>query len=288
MNSQVRSKKINIEIPQIVPKTIKIDEAEISYYDEGNSDICILLIHGLSFKVGLVPLITSLRKNVRVVSCDLPGFGLSQKGNFICDTKGYLEFLKKFTDALNLDKYFVFGNSMGGYLSLLMAHSHPDQVVGVIARCPFISYKQLPRYLTNPKLNSRLKSLSQNDLLLKIIVSVLLEKYFSLSSKITKNIVLEEMRKQKISSISLESMKEIVFDMSASDITELIKNIKQPVCLLWGDKDKVLHVSYAKKVATIIPTCDLVIKKGELHTILRVDSELLAKDILDFIYKSKS
>lgn len=101
--------------------------------DSEHGDRCVVLLHGylesLLVWEEFVPL---LYKNVRVITLDLPGHGISEvKGNvhtmeFLADTVA--EGLRR----LGVSRCTLVGHSMGGYVALAFLERHPDMLEGVV------------------------------------------------------------------------------------------------------------------------------------------------------------
>lgn len=101
--------------------------------DTEKGDITILLLHGYLETlyvweefIGLFP------KNFRFISIDLPGHGLtgthphSNTMEFCADT------IKGVLDKCGVDKCYVAGHSLGGYISFEFIKKYPDAVQGLI------------------------------------------------------------------------------------------------------------------------------------------------------------
>jgi len=102
---------------------------KLSYVEAGEGPP-ILLVHGLmtsaySFRYVL----TALARDHRVIALDLPGAGQSEAPAALGQSpQAVAGLLAAFIGALNLDRPYVVGNSMGGYVSLWMALLHPERV----------------------------------------------------------------------------------------------------------------------------------------------------------------
>ena len=111
------------------------DGARIHFRDEGKTDKpAIVLLHGfngslLNFE-RLVPL---LANNFRLVSLDLPGFGLTgATPNADYTTKNYMDTVTSITNYLGINKFSIAGNSMGGGVAWRYAIEYPSKVEGLI------------------------------------------------------------------------------------------------------------------------------------------------------------
>jgi pimeloyl-ACP methyl ester carboxylesterase len=98
------------------------------------------------------------RYGARVVAVDLPGFGLSEKpvvaGSY--SSASYTEDIDQLIDALQIERAFLIGHSMGGGIALRYALDRPERVEGLglisptnLVDIPLLSLpKIMPRFLT--------------------------------------------------------------------------------------------------------------------------------------------
>lgn len=89
----------------------------------------LLLVHGLmtsaySFRY----VISTLAKSYRVLAIDLPGAGRSAAPVDLSQSpQSQVAVLEAFARTLKLEKLYVVGNSLGGYVSLWWALAHPER-----------------------------------------------------------------------------------------------------------------------------------------------------------------
>lgn len=111
---------------------VEVNGIQLSYEDQGKG-LPVLLIHGFPFDHQLwQPQIEALSKNYRVIAPDLRGFGESEIPN---DTSGMAQFagdLIALLDLLGIDQAVICGLSMGGYISLAIAESFPERMLGLV------------------------------------------------------------------------------------------------------------------------------------------------------------
>ena len=100
------------------------------HYKESGHGEPMLLIHGLmtsgySFRY----VIAGLSEHYRVIVPDLPGAGKSDAPADLSMTpQSMAEVISAFISALGLQKVYLVGNSLGGYETLWLALSNPEQV----------------------------------------------------------------------------------------------------------------------------------------------------------------
>ena len=111
------------------------DGARIHFRDEGRPDNpAIVLLHGFNGSLfnfeRLVPL---LAKDFRLISIDLPGFGLTgaiPSANYT--TESFMDTVTSLTNQLGIEKFLIAGNSMGGGVAWRYTLEHPTKVEGLI------------------------------------------------------------------------------------------------------------------------------------------------------------
>lgn len=111
------------------------NDIRIHYTDEGEGTPVVLL-HGFAVNADLnwrIPDVTErLADQFRVISMDLRGHGLSSKPH---DPDKYgiemVEDVIRLLDHLKIDKAWVAGYSLGGFIALKLAVLHPDRLFGV-------------------------------------------------------------------------------------------------------------------------------------------------------------
>jgi len=111
------------------------DGARIHFRDEGKTESpVIVLLHGFNGSLfnfeRLVPL---LADDFRLISIDLPGFGLTgaiPSANYT--TESFMDTVTKLTNQLGIEKFSIAGNSMGGGVAWRYTLEHPTKVEGLI------------------------------------------------------------------------------------------------------------------------------------------------------------
>lgn len=94
---------------------------------------CVVLLHGYLESMyvwdDFVPLIY---KQLRVVTLDLPGHGISQVVGEVHSMEFLADTVAAALDTLGIDRCTVVGHSMGGYVALALCERHPERLDGVV------------------------------------------------------------------------------------------------------------------------------------------------------------
>ena len=117
------------------------DGFRFHYYDEGAGEVVVML-HGsgtgasghTNFKNNFIAL-----KNAgfRVILPDLPGYGFSSKPDNVVYSMDYFnQKIIELLDALDIQKFSLIGNSLGGALSIGLGLNHAERVQKLILTAP--------------------------------------------------------------------------------------------------------------------------------------------------------
>lgn len=103
---------------------------KIFYSDRGRGD-CILLIHGYLESSDIWENFASrLAEKFRVISVDLPGHGESSVFGSYHTMEFMAEAIRELVTGLNLNRVFITGHSLGGYVALAFAELFPGLLSG--------------------------------------------------------------------------------------------------------------------------------------------------------------
>ena len=245
------------------------DGGRLHYTDEGAKDQhTIILLHGftashLNFKK-LSPLLTN---DLRVITLDLPGFGLTGA----VPSKNYsinfaMEVINELTENLGIDKFSIGGNSMGGRISWRYASAYPEKVFKLILIASGgVQQKQKEKPFQTLKsdrpLAWRLMGSDTTRKFLTLFTPKLfayqgLEKILYDSTLVTRSFA-EEFHDLALMEGSREA---ILFDMTG-DTNEpngnlkLLQRIKAPTLIIHGKEDKIInvesHLQFSKNITDV-------------------------------------
>ena len=117
----------------MVEKFIMAGDTALHICDSEEGDKVVVLLHGyLENMLVWEEFIPLIYKDVRVITLDIPGHGISEvKGeihtmDFLADT------LAAALEKLSVKSATIVGHSMGGYMALAFAERHPDRTDGVV------------------------------------------------------------------------------------------------------------------------------------------------------------
>lgn len=113
--------------------TIKVNEFDLSYNDIGEGRVPIIFLHGFPFdKTMWNKQCEFLKKDYRVIACDIRGFGKSKDEKSPFSMGLFTDDLIHFMDKLAIDKAIVCGLSMGGFITLNAIKRYPERFEALI------------------------------------------------------------------------------------------------------------------------------------------------------------
>jgi len=111
-------------------KTITYKEVTVAYEDRGKG-ACIFFIHGYLETRGIWNEFTGrLLDGFRVVAMDLPGHGDSGTWGEVHLMEDLAGSIRAILEAEDLDKVFLVGHSLGGYVTMAFADLYPERLSG--------------------------------------------------------------------------------------------------------------------------------------------------------------
>jgi pimeloyl-ACP methyl ester carboxylesterase len=105
--------------------------ASIFYSDTG-AGLPVIFLHGFCETSDIwSDMQNKLSKKFRVITIDLPGFGVSPLLEYQFSLEDVATEIKKFLDSISLKKYVLIGHSLGGYIALAFTKLYDENLLGL-------------------------------------------------------------------------------------------------------------------------------------------------------------
>ena len=210
--------------------------------------------------------IEELGADVHCVAPDIIGFGNSSHPNPPPDglaafSELRVDTLRALFRELELERFTLVGNSMGGLLSLMIAHADPAPVEGMIlmgsagGKAPMLDgLKKLIGFYRDPS-TVAMEALLRNFL---HDPSIFGEDLRAIAEARLPNALREEVRRSHIATFSGNGPRA---GLSMDDYS----NLTMPVLLLHGDDDRVVSIDSSRWLAEQLPSSQLEIFEATGH-----------------------
>lgn len=229
-----------------------INGLDINYIAEGEGE-AIIVLHGWGANIiTILSIVNILKDRFKVYALDLPGFGESDEPKGSIGSFEYAEIVKDFMLDEGLSKASFIGHSFGGKLSIIMGSKYPHMInkivlidsAGLIPRRGFKYYIKVYTFKT-------LRFIYKN-LFFWVRDEKKTEKFYNkFASDDYKD--------------SSGVMRRILVRVVNENLKDLLKDIKAPTLLIWGDQDMDTPLYMAHIIEREIEDSGLVVFEGAGH-----------------------
>jgi pimeloyl-ACP methyl ester carboxylesterase len=235
----------------------------VHYQDEGSPDLPLLvLLHGFGDSyTSWEGWVRELKTRRRIITLDFPGHGLTRSPAGTVLSMDFLaDFVDNFAAALNLPKFAVAGNSMGGGVAWQLAVRHPDRINALILvdAAGFPNEKppgEIPlafKILRYPIGRTFLQNIDNRFLIREGLRTDVYDK-----ALITPQVVDRWAEFQRAPGHRAILMS-VNLGGQPGDLAATLAAIKVPTLILWGEADVLLEPASARKFAAAIPGSKLI------------------------------
>lgn len=265
---------------------MELDGMNVHYRINGDTGETVVLLHGTASSLHTWEAWTDeLSKYYRVVSFDMPGFGITgPEPNGVYTRERYLKFLGDVLDRLEIDSCYMAGNSFGGYMTWSYAARNPERV----KKIAILNSSGYPRGDQPTPISFRMQKQEWlRPFITHITPKFLVEKsvkvvYYD-DSKITDELVQRYMNlllREGNRSGLMGKTQQITYDF-----TDEIKQVKCPTLIMWGDQDALVNVEAAYRFDEDIPNSELLIYENMGHVPMEEIPERSVNDFIAFLRK---
>lgn len=238
-----------------------VDKTLVEYSDVGTGTPLVCLHGWMMNKESFADMTTELRRDLRVISIDLPNFGASQNNETIVSVADYAQFVASFLAKLEIDQYDLAGHSMGGQIAMYGVGTgvlHPKRLILMAA-----SGVRDERKVTKLFLASIAKLFGP-----AIPVSLKQKFYAAIGSDYEPG----------LSAVH----KKIITKLLNTDVQDQAAMITIPTLLLYGSLDASTPVYMAEKLQKRMTQAKLVVLDKENHWLQQTSPVAVAREIRNF------
>tara|TARA_B100001971_G_C18167131_1_gene524867 strand:+ start:25 stop:963 length:939 start_codon:yes stop_codon:yes gene_type:complete len=249
-------------------KFIEINEMQVHFRDEGEG-FPIVLVHGTASSLHTWDAWTNeLKKTNRVIRMDLPAFGITGPNkNADYSIESYTTFLHSFVEKLNLEKFHLAGNSLGGNIAWNYAAEHPAKVEKLI----LVDASGLPTNKEPPAIFKMAKTPVLRSLFLyvtpKMLITKNIKEVYADDDKVTDELVTRyhKMALRAGNRQAFIDRAKTDFKLDAKINTDRLKSIQTPTLLIWGAKDLWIPLDNGKRMNRILVNSKLEVLENSGH-----------------------
>lgn len=256
---------------------ITVGKEQLFYTEQGKGET-LVFIHGFcgssDYWEYIIPL---LAKKYRVLAVELRGHGDSAYNGEPFEIEDLARDIKLLLGELGIDKVYMFGHSLGGYVTLAFADLFEDNLkgFGLIHSTAFSD--------TEEGKEGRLNAIQKiQDLGIEEFVNGLIPNLFAYESLTTLPNEVEKAKRIGYGTNPIAAMETQAAMRKRPDRNYVVEKVKIPVLLLKGTKDKVVSLDRVASVSNANIT-EIRLETG--HMSMQEDPNNLAVAIRSFIEK---
>ena len=266
---------------------IELMGMQVHLRDEGPRDDAepLLLLHGTSASLHTWEgWVADLKRTRRVISVDLPGFGLTgpfPDGDY--RIAHYTAFLDALLDRLQVPPVVVAGNSFGGQLAWELAVARPARV----SRLILVDAAGYPRQSSSVPIGFRLAQVpALSPLMARLLPRRMIESsvqnVYGDPTRVTDELV-ERYYQLTLRAGNRQALVQRFQQAPAGDSQALIRQVRQPTLILWGGRDGLIAPANAERFKADIAGSRLVIFEQLGHVPQEEDPALTLPVVQGFL-----
>lgn len=266
---------------------VELDGLSVHLRDQGRRDDPkpIVLLHGTSASLHTWEgWVAELAKQRRVISLDLPGFGLT--GSFPdvdYRLERYTGFLLSLLDRLQVPRAVLVGNSFGGQLAWRFALAHPERS----ARLVLVDAAGYPRNAESVPIGFRLAGVPalapvMSRLLPRAMIESSLRNVYGDPDKVDDELV-ERYYQLTLREGNRQALRQRFAQAPSGELHERIGELQLPTLIIWGGRDRLIPPDNAERFAADIAGSQLVLFDDLGHVPQEEDPQRTVAVLLAFL-----
>lgn len=265
----------------MLEKFIMAGDAALHVCDSEEGEKCVVLLHGyLENMLVWEEFVPLLYKDVRVVTLDIPGHGISVVNGEI-HTMDYLaDTIAAALDKIGVEHATVVGHSMGGYVALAFAERHPERLDGLVL------LHSTPYADSDEKKKNRQREIS----LIKsgkkeLLAHTAPEAGFAVENRNRFRTEIEDLQQTiyLTEDAGIVALLNGMIERKAQ--SEMLHALGKPILFVLGRKDGYIVPEVAEKMVAEHPEAEVVWLENSGHMGFIEEAKACASALLDFVAK---
>jgi len=237
---------------------------ELAYYDEGNGNKTIILIHGFGEDHGIWKnQIAFLSTHYRIIAPNLPGIHckpLVLHHSEAPSIRMYVEVLHKLMHHLQIEQYYIVGHSMGGYIGLSFADDYVNHVQGLLLLHSTTYEDNEAKKTSRMKVAEFIQEWGVSKYLETAVPNLFGDAFKKINPGTIQDII------ESGFDISQEAMIQYVFAMrNRKAMTHLLQQSNLPVWIVAGDADLAIPIQDSLEQIKLLPSSNSLVLRDVGH-----------------------
>lgn len=253
----------------MIERKVFIEGAEVRYLEGGEGAPLLLLPSSAGRATEYQPLIPLLENDFHLFSLDYPGFGQSDPIEKIEGTVDLAGFVLHWIDRIGLARCHVAGFSLGGWIALSLALSHPERIEKLVLIATSAERRpDIP--IINPS------GMSHREILQK----------FYYRSEVRERLARQKLspsEKEEILRSSRALARLVAYRKLIPQFGPRLHEIHLPTLILAADQDEAIPLPYQEELHAGIAGSEIVVLRDTGHAIIAERPLESAETIRNFL-----
>jgi pimeloyl-ACP methyl ester carboxylesterase len=257
-------------------------------------------VHGLGGSAtNWTDLAWELSGHANGIAVDLPGFGRSKPDRgFVYSPAAHADVLARFLRGLDLGPVHLFGNSLGGLISMLYAAEHPELVRTLTLVSPAVpDLRPSPRRLSDPRLplmflpvvgprvRRAMATMSPRDRAMQLIRLCFADPSQVPEARLAE--ATEEFTERAAMAWAAPALMQSAAGLfrawlvpRSRSLWTLAPRLTMPTLVVWGTEDKLVTVRKAPRITNLLPRARLLVLPRTGHVAQMERPSTVARAVL--------
>jgi len=273
---------------RLISTQIDLPSGKTSFVEAGQG-FPLVLVHGLlGYSFSWRKNIPALAREFRVLAPDLAGCGHSV---FLRDgahcVERWSKQLEEFLDALGVGQAHLVATSAGAAVAVDFAARRPERVAKMVLDAPVNPFSRRVVFLKRAYAASGMPVPLMNALVRwtpHLLPWIFRHRFYHDPSRITAETIpgyLEGLRVET----SVPMLRQSIRDWNPARMASQLSEVKAPVLLLWGEKDKLVPISCLSRLALALPNSTVEIIPRAGHLVYEELPEVFNELVIRFLRK---